>query len=168
MSWAYCLNSAWMLKCYRELLAFRRATGNVESAQAAILREILHTNRHTDFGRGRGFGSIASPQDFRARVPLSKYDDYRDFDRPHWSRRAERAHARTRATAGADQRFEVGGEKWIPYTDALRRQFQRGVAAWIANLYLGRPAVRRGRAYWSISPALGHAGTNRGRDPDWL
>ena len=48
-----------------------------------------------------------------------------------------------------------GGEKWIPYTAALRRQFQRGVAAWIADLFRHRPAVRRGRAYWSISPALG-------------
>src|SRR5439155_20756984 len=48
-----------------------------------------------------------------------------------------------------------GGEKLIPYTAGLRRQFQRGVAAWIADLYWHRPAVRRGRAYWSISPALG-------------
>ena len=46
------------------------------------------------------------------------------------------------------------GEKWIPYTGGLRRQFQRGVAAWIADLFRRRPAVRRGRAYWSISPAL--------------
>src|SRR5262249_56035540 len=48
-----------------------------------------------------------------------------------------------------------GGEKLIPYTAGLRRQFQRGVAAWIADLFRRRPAVRRGRAYWSISPALG-------------
>ena len=49
----------------------------------------------------------------------------------------------------------TGGEKLIPYTASLRRQFQRGVSAWIADLFYHRPAVRAGRAYWSISPALG-------------
>ncbi len=48
----------------------------------------------------------------------------------------------------------TGGEKLIPYTESLRRQFQHAVAVWIADLFRNRPAVRRGRAYWSISPAL--------------
>ena len=167
MSWAYCLNSAWMLKCYRELLAFRRATGNVESAQAAILREILHTNRHTDFGRGRGFGSIASPQDFQARVPLSKYDDYRasivriGAGEPNvltraipcdcWSRPAVRAAAKN----GFPIPTLCGASSNAAWRPGLRT--------------LSRAA---GRAPW---PGLlvdfagsGSAGTNRGRNPDWL
>jgi len=49
----------------------------------------------------------------------------------------------------------TGGEKLIPYTNGLRRQFQRGVAAWIADLFWRRPAIRGGRAYWSISPGFG-------------
>ena len=48
----------------------------------------------------------------------------------------------------------TGGEKLIPYTAGLRRQFQRGVSAWMADLFYHRPQVRSGRAYWSISPAL--------------
>jgi len=55
-----------------------------------------------------------------------------------------------RSTSGT-----TGGEKLIPYTDSLRRQFQRAIAVWIADLFRHRPAVRRGRAYWSISPVLG-------------
>ena len=58
-----------------------------------------------------------------------------------------------------------GGEKWIPYTDGLRRQFQRGIAAWIADLFRHRPVVRRGRAYWSISPALGRPRRTAGGIP---
>src|SRR5262249_5236390 len=49
----------------------------------------------------------------------------------------------------------VRGEKLIPYTASLRRQFQRALAVWIADLFRHRPALRRGRAYWSLSPALG-------------
>jgi hypothetical protein len=50
----------------------------------------------------------------------------------------------------------------VPYTDGLRRQFQRAVAAWVADLFRRRPAVRRGRAYWSISPALSRHGRTAG------
>src|SRR5207237_3883336 len=46
------------------------------------------------------------------------------------------------------------GEKLIPYTAGLRRQFQRAVAVWIHDLFRHRPLLRQGRAYWSISPAL--------------
>src|SRR6266852_4437688 len=49
----------------------------------------------------------------------------------------------------------TGGEKLIPYTASLRREFQRAVAAWIGDLFRQRPAVRRGRAYWSLSPVFG-------------
>src|SRR5262249_10102374 len=59
----------------------------------------------------------------------------------------------------------TGGEKLIPYTDSLRRQFQRGVAAWMADLLWRRPAVRRGRAYWSISPAFGPSRRSAGGIP---
>lgn len=154
MSLAFWLNSAWMANCSGELRAFRRASRGVEAAQAAVLREIVVANRDTDFGRAHGFRSIASPREFQSRVPLSTYESYRDaIARIAAGGPNVLTHAPVRLlepTSGSS-----GGEKWIPYTDGLRRQFQRGIAAWIADLFRHRPAVRRGRAYWSISPALG-------------
>jgi hypothetical protein len=151
---AWVLNTAWMLKCGAEAAAFDRACRRVADAQSRLLRRTLRANRDTAFGRAHGFAAVADARAFQARVPLATYDDF--------------AGAVGRIAAGEAgvltaepvQLLEptsgsTGGEKLIPYTAGLRRQFQRGVAAWVADLFYHRPAVRRGRAYWSISPALG-------------
>jgi hypothetical protein len=156
MSLAPWLNTAWMCACAVELAAFRRATRCVAATQAALLRKLLSDNATAEFGARHGFLGVGSPRDYQQRVPLSTYADY--------------AAAVERIGQGAAgvltrQRIELlqptsgtlGGEKLIPCTAGLRRQFQRGVAAWIADLFWHRPAVRRGRAYWSISPAFGPA-----------
>ncbi|MBM3276086.1 MAG: GH3 auxin-responsive promoter family protein, partial [Candidatus Sericytochromatia bacterium] len=43
--------------------------------------------------------------------------------------------------------------KYIPYTAALRREFQEATGAWLFDLWRNRPGLRRGGAYWSVSPA---------------
>jgi hypothetical protein len=154
MSLAGWLNTAWTLKCLPEAWAFRRATRDVTGAQARLLAATLRRNAGTAFGRAHGFDRIRGPGDFQERVPLSVYEDY--------------APAVARIAAGEPnvltaERVEVleptsgtaGGEKLIPCTAGLRRQFQRAVAAWVADLFRRRPAARRGRTYWSLSPALG-------------
>ena len=42
--------------------------------------------------------------------------------------------------------------KLIPYTQGLKREFQRGICAWLADIFLGMPSLLTGRSYWSISP----------------
>jgi hypothetical protein len=154
MSLAGWLNSGWMLKCLPEACAFRRATGHVERAQATVLARILRANQNSAFGRRHTFASIPSPRAFQKRVPLSRYEDYADAI-------ARIAAGETGVLTGEPVTLleptsgTIAGEKLIPYTRSLRREFQRAVAAWIADLFMRRPAVRRGRAYWSISPALG-------------
>src|SRR5882724_7737291 len=154
MSLAGWLNTAWMAKCLPEAWAFRRATRQVAPAQAEVLARIVRCNADTEFGRRHHFTTIDSPRAYQAQVPLSRFEDYADAI----GRIAGgEANVLTREpivllepTSGT-----VDGEKLIPYTASLRREFQRAVAAWIADLYWQRPEVRRGRAYWSISPALG-------------
>jgi hypothetical protein len=154
MSAAAALNTAWLLKCAGPAWLFRRATRRVADVQARLLAGLLARNSDTDFGRAHGFRDIRDARDFQKRVPLSAYEDY--------------AGAVARIAAGeanvlTAERVRLleptsgttGGEKLVPYTDTLRRQFQRAVAPWVADLLWRRPAVRRGRAYWSISPALG-------------
>jgi hypothetical protein len=156
MSLAQWLNSAWMCGCGVELAAFRQATRKVATTQSALLRNLLRQNETTEFGARHGFAGIASARSYQERVPLSTYGDY-----------AAAVHRIGQGAGGVltRQRVEllqptsgtVAGEKLVPCTAGLRRQFQRGVAAWIADLFWHRPAVRRGRAYWSISPAFGPA-----------
>src|SRR6185503_7302949 len=153
MNTAYWLNSAWMWRQRGELAALGRATHCVAATQAAVLREILLQNRRTEFGVAHGFTEIDCPADFARRVPLSTYDHYRDAIKKIADGKANVLTAEPvrlfEPTSGSS-----AGEKWIPYTQSLRAQFQRGIGAWIADLMQTRPAVRRGRAYWSISPAL--------------
>jgi hypothetical protein len=154
MTGAALLNAAWLLKCAGPAWSFRRATRRVAEVQARLLAGIVARNAGTDFGRAHGFAGARTPRDFQKRVPLSRYEDY--------------AGAVARVAAGeanvlTAERVRLleptggttGGEKLVPCTDGLRRQFQRAVAPWVADLLWRRPALRRGRAYWSISPALG-------------
>ena len=115
---------------------------------------MLHANRGTWFGVRHGFDRIKTACDYQECVPAVTYADIAVL--------IERIAAGERNVLTAERvrlleptSGTTGGEKLIPYTNGLRRQFQRGVAAWIADLFWRRPAIRRGRAYWSISPALG-------------
>jgi hypothetical protein len=154
MSVAGWLNTAWMLKAAPEAWAFDRATRGVAEIQGRLLAETLSFNEATDFGRRHRFGTMRDVRDYQRGVPLSRYEDY--------ARAVERIAAGEQGVLTREpvELLEptsgtIAGEKLIPYTAGLRRQFQRGIAAWVANLLWFRPALRRGRAYWSISPALG-------------
>ncbi|MGH7136265.1 MAG: GH3 family domain-containing protein, partial [Pirellulales bacterium] len=161
MSLAGWLNTAWMMSCLRERRAFRQSTRRVAETQTELLWEMLRANRDAKFGRDHGFASIRSVGDYQARVPLSGYEHYRSaIDRIAAGERNVLTRDAVRLlepTSGS-----TTGEKLIPYTAALRRQFQRGIAAWIGDLFRNRPAVRQGRAYWSISPAMGSRRTAGG------
>jgi hypothetical protein len=143
-----------MLKCAGEGALFSRACRQPAETQADVLRQILRANRDTWFGRNYAFAKISNPREFQKHVPSATYDDFA----PLVTRIAggeDNVLTRDRVFLLEPTSGTTGGEKWIPYTAGLRRQFQRGIAAWIADLFFHRPAVRAGRAYWSISPAFG-------------
>lgn len=50
--------------------------GETEKTQEALLLEIVGRCRDTEFGRRHGFSGIKSVADYRANVPLSKFEDY--------------------------------------------------------------------------------------------
>jgi hypothetical protein len=152
--WAWWLNTVWMLKCANERALFARACRRVRETQADVLRQILRENRETWFGRRHDFAKIDCSRTFQEHVPLMTGDELTPL--------VIRIAAGEAGVLTSEPVLMIeptsgttGGEKLIPYTAGLRRQFQRGVSAWIADLFFHRPAVRAGRAYWSISPALG-------------
>jgi hypothetical protein len=161
MNLAWWLNTGWMWKCRREAGRFAAATRAVRRTQESLLEEILFRNQESWFGRKHGFRQIRQARDFQRQVPLSQYDDYSDaISRIAAGERqvlTSEPVALLEPTSGTTR-----GEKLIPYTASLRREFQQAVAAWIADLFQNRPAVRQGRAYWSISPALGRSAVTAG------
>lgn len=151
MSAAPVLNTLWTWQCRGAAKAFDRAAREVEKAQGRVLSEVLRGARQSEYGRRLGFDRISQPRDFQRQAPIVSYDDLRPW--------IEQAAAGTpRALSGERIRLfqptagSSGGEKLIPYTPLLQRQFQRAIQAWIWDLHTGAPGVRRGRAYWSISP----------------
>src|SRR5438105_2122006 len=120
------LNSVWMLAAAREAGAFRRATRHVARTQATLLADIVRVNCNTVFGRTHGFRRIDSPSEFQRRVPLSGYDDYtaaiQRIAAGNVGELMADAVETLQPTSGS-----TGGEKLIPYTATLRRQFQRAV-----------------------------------------
>lgn len=154
MSVAYWLNSAWMLASMPSALAFHRATSRVQTTQTALLFGMLHANRDTEFGRRHQFASIKTTGDYQERIPLAPYDDLAN-DIVRIAAGESNVLTRAPVTLLEPTSGSSGGEKLIPYTKELQRQFQRAIRPWIANLLRQRPALRGGRAYWSISPAFG-------------
>lgn len=56
--------------------AMARARANPVKEQAQTLARLVSQARDTRFGRAHGFGSIRSVADYRARVPLRRYEDF--------------------------------------------------------------------------------------------
>ena len=134
-------------------------------AGTTAVRRCSHANRDTWFGVRHGFDRIATLHAYQQRVPPATYADFDAADSSASRREKPNVLTAEPVTLLEPTSGTTGGEKLIPYTAGLRRQFQRGVAAWIADLFCRRPAVRRGRAYWSISPALGPPRTSPGGMP---
>jgi hypothetical protein len=143
-----------MASCRPEWRRFCRATCSVAKTQEAVLRDILIHNRDCEFGKRHRFDTIRDPRAYTDRVPLGSVESVAEAVGRIASGAKGILTADTvlclQPTSGSTR-----GEKLIPATRSLRREYQRMVAAWIGNLFMARPSVRAGRAYWSISPALG-------------
>ena len=63
----------------RTVQHLRSLEKNAQAANDNLLREILHRNAHTEYGKKYGFDQIRTYADFTARVPLTDYHDYEDY-----------------------------------------------------------------------------------------
>jgi hypothetical protein len=158
------LNAAWMIASAAEACHFRGTMRYVAAAQSELLADLLRRNCDTAYGRAHRFGLVRSPREFQDRVPLTTHVEHAPF--------IERVAAGEPAVMTREpvELLEptggtTSGEKLIPFTATLRRQFRRAVAVWIHDLFHHLPAARRGRAYWSVSPSLGRRRRSSGGIP---
>jgi len=157
-------NSFWFASCLPDATMFHLATRNVKRTQRALLEKLLRENADTEFGRRHHFASIRSLEDFRERVPLSTYDDYREAIEQMTNGAANVLTAH-RVTLFEPTSGSSAPTKLIPYTASLKREFNRGIAPWIANLYAHNPALFFGKSYWSVSPAAQRSTRTAGGTP---
>jgi len=142
---------AWLLTLRPAARAFDRALRDPESTQRAVLARLIERNRACAFGAAHRFATVRSIEDFRAAVPVRTYDDLLP-----WVERAKRGEGRVLTTAPVVM-FEctsgsAGAAKFIPYTSALRHEFQRALAPWLCDVYDGDASLAHGPAYWSVTP----------------
>jgi len=147
-------NALWAASSLPSRLALIRATRRVAQEQERVLRGILASDAGCEFGVRHGFSRLRHIGEYRERVPLSSYEDYR-----------EAVHRMAHGERGVLTEDEVirlvptggstSGRKLIPYTRRLRAAMDAAVGAWVGDLFLHVPPLVAGPAYWSVTPSVG-------------
>ena len=150
------INELWMVSGLANRASFLRSTRRVVTTQSDYLMQLVHKNKHADFGRQHRFDQLSSVEDYQRRVPIRSYDEFTPWIQAILSGRDQVLTAGPvlllQPTSGT-----ISGRKLIPFTNDLANEFQRAVNVWTCDLLLKHPRVRGGTAYWSISPAVMHA-----------
>ncbi len=132
---------------YRRFCSVR----GVGQAQRKYLSELLSKNAGTVYGRRYGFSDISCYEDFAARVPLTKYEDYEKYI-GDIADGAENVLTAEKVLLFEPTSGSSGGKKLIPYTASLKAEFQRGIKPWLYDIYKNVGGVTSGKSYWSITP----------------
>jgi len=145
------LNAATVLAGWSAAHRFEWALREPEAAQRSILLDLLGCNQNCAYGKRYGFGTIRSMQEYQERVPIVNYDDLAP-----WIERMKLGESGV-LTSDPVLMFEkssgsASAAKFIPYTAALKVQFQAALAPWIADLYRSFPGLGAGPAYWLVTP----------------
>jgi len=146
-------NLAWLATRSGAATHLRRQLRDPAAAQQAVLRDLLHRNAGSAFGRRHGFAGIRTPAEFAARIPLATYDELEP-----WILRIKRGEPAVLTTDPVTHLVPTSGSsgarKLIPFTTQLQREFDRAIGPWVADLYRRHRSALFGPAYWSISPAV--------------
>src|SRR5262249_50756848 len=147
-----------------EARTFAKACDNPRSAQTELLRHILRANSDCDFGRAHGFAAIRDIDDYRARVPIRRYEALQP-----WLDRVIAGEPCVLSTepvvAFEETGGSTGGSKLIPYAEPALRAFRAAVLPWLFDLSRRRPGAFVGKAYVAVSPATRAPRTTPGGHP---
>lgn len=125
---------------------------------------MLARNAASDYGRRFGFARIRSAREYQEATPIVRYQD---LEREIAAIRAGRQGVLTeeRVLMLEKTSGSTAAAKYIPYTESLKREFQRAVALWMMDLYAHRPRMLFGGSYWSVSPLASEAEVSPGGLP---
>ncbi|GAK53252.1 GH3 auxin-responsive promoter [Candidatus Moduliflexus flocculans] len=146
----FLLQALFALSHYPESRRFLSRCEQVRSAQFDLMQAAVRQNEATVFGKEHGFHDICDLATYRKHVPIRTYQDFLPYIRQIQAGNAQVLTAEPvlllHPTGGTT------GTKLIPYTAALKREFQRALAPWIVNMASHFPDILHGQTYWTITP----------------
>lgn len=131
---------------FRALAALRRrrlARLDAAATQRRTLLGLLRRAEHTRFGRDHGFTGIADVAEFRAAVPLRRYEQFwADYWQPAFPRPVDVSWPGLIRYFAVSSGTTAGRTKYLPLTDAMRRSNVRAGFDVVAHHLGARPASR--------------------------
>jgi len=130
-----------------------KAARNPQSAQNAVLRQIVRTGLATRFGKERNFPEISSYDDFIRRVPVQDYESLRPYIE------AQDAGERAALMPVTPVMYAVTSgttaePKYIPVSRRTLNQYKLGQQLFSLMLYRACPRAFEGKAFGVASPAV--------------
>jgi len=132
---------------------FQFAVRNPRQVQTERLMLILERAQNTAFGREHGFSETKSLEQFQARVPVRKYEDFEPYISRMIAGEANvllsdvpSFYARSSGTTGAP--------KYVPVTDIYLSEYRRPRRVWIRQVMQAFPGLLRGKVLTVHSPKI--------------
>ena len=131
-------------------------TRNPRAAQNELLRRILRRNQASAIGREYGFGSIATVDDYRKRVPLGDYERYRPYVQ-RITQGEQRVLTDEPVLMFTMTSGSTGAPKLIPVTESTRASHSRLTRLWYSRAFQDHPGSAAGTIFGLVGRAVeGH------------
>ncbi|MDO8509289.1 MAG: GH3 auxin-responsive promoter family protein [Nanoarchaeota archaeon] len=147
------LNKLLKESCREASEEFHASTKQVDRIQKEKLLKIIFNSCETDFGRKHNFDKIRSVDDFRLAVPITNYEHYEDYV-VQIADGKKKVLTKDEVLMLEPTSGSTSPSKFIPYTESLKREFQKGIFPWLYDLLQNKTNIGNGSFYWSITPAM--------------
>lgn len=127
---------AYLFWLYRHVRRFLADTRRGRAVQQEVLLEKIRRNEASEFGRERGFAEIRSVEDFRRRMPVTTYEDYRPYiERVKQGEFGAMFGPCVRLLMFAMTSGTTAEPKYLPVTESFFDEYRRGWNLWGLKLY---------------------------------
>jgi hypothetical protein len=162
------LKSAVKLMARGDYRRFIEALESPLEAQKKTLAAILEDQSQTEIGRELGLHSGLTREEFRAKLPISNFDD---GIWSQWYARQMKSPTNSILVPGGARVWETtsgssGTKKKIPYNAQMSSSFERYFKIWVYDILSNGPTLETLKIFMSISPGLREPGDDAGFNDD--
>ncbi|NOZ86137.1 MAG: GH3 auxin-responsive promoter family protein [Deltaproteobacteria bacterium] len=138
---------------------FKEAVRKPREVQRRSLMTIIQRNRFTAFGREHGFNEISSIDEFRARVPIRKWEEIQPYIEQMINGAKNVLVADPVPYYGLSS-GTTGTPKYVPMPDSFIDEFEQPRRVWKRAVAMNFPSFLKGEVLLMASPKI------EGRTPD--